>query len=737
MIARWRPEQFVEISARDVARANPWAGIPGLHLPRRIGAARGRRGRDVLRGRRARSRRPAVQARRHARDRRRQRARAARPSPRGRADAGHARRRRALEGAAFARDDAAAAGGAASSGRIALSRLHRRRRRCGRGSPTSYRYGPNRIDLGGTPVDVGFSIDLTIDPDAAGARAAHGRVLHRSRRCLSRAGHDGARKTAPRPSATDCSSTRRCAWPRWRVIDVESGRIEALAGALSPCTRQEYDGPGRSARCDKRLPYPIRYRPDALLNAAVFHDAMPGSTIKPIMAAAFLADPRRRADVARRRASGRARPLAHRVPSADSLRGQLARSNSARFLDRMFCADKGFRLVRAAVGNPGDGARLRLERRVRASERRVRQARSAVRARRRCALARTASCDALALGVPVRASAGRARGGKLAAPFRLRPEIALDPAKCSNAAPERDGRRLTRDDWEKCGGGVVGRRRRRRLGTGPGARERPRRRGHDGDARRRRERPDRGARAAPRGGAARRGAGRARRDSSRRRCASGSPTRSRIAFAHDAAEVIISGLSFSHRAGTARLACEQVFDAAHVHPDGLDRGQDRHADVSQRRPLAFRPCAIVRAGVPPKSAARPRRVRTAAAVQVVRRRLPNRSQRSALDEGDRRADRAQLARRHGARSRRRAITGPIPRPRSRCRSPAATRACCRGARSETRVRRADPSPHAHPRSSADRSCGRSTARSRRVSPTSKTRCDARSCRSATSRRSRS
>ena len=31
-------------------------------------------------------------------------------------------------------------------------------------TPTGYRYGPNRIDLGGTPVDVGFSIDLTIDP---------------------------------------------------------------------------------------------------------------------------------------------------------------------------------------------------------------------------------------------------------------------------------------------------------------------------------------------------------------------------------------------------------------------------------------------------------------------------------------------------------------------------------------------------------------------------------------------
>ena len=31
-------------------------------------------------------------------------------------------------------------------------------------APAGYRYGPNRIDVGGTPVDVGFSVDLTIDP---------------------------------------------------------------------------------------------------------------------------------------------------------------------------------------------------------------------------------------------------------------------------------------------------------------------------------------------------------------------------------------------------------------------------------------------------------------------------------------------------------------------------------------------------------------------------------------------
>ena len=59
-------------------------------------------------------------------------------------------------------------------------------------------------------------------------------------------------------------------------------------------------------------------------------------------------------------------------------------------------------------------------------------------------------------------------------------------------------------------------------------------------------------------------------------------------IARDAAEVILSGLSYSHRDGTARLACEQVFDARTCRDDGLDRRQDRDADVSQRRTLARR-----------------------------------------------------------------------------------------------------------------------------------------------------
>jgi hypothetical protein len=39
-------------------------------------------------------------------------------------------------------------------------------------------------------------------------------------------------------------------------------------------------------------------------------------------------------------------------------------------------------------------------------------------------------------------------------------------------------------------------------------------------------------------------------------------------LSQEAAEVILSGLSFSHRAGTARTACEQVFDVEHCR--GID-----------------------------------------------------------------------------------------------------------------------------------------------------------------------
>ena len=67
---------------------------------------------------------------------------------------------------------------------------------------------------------------------------------------------------------------------------------------------------------------------------------MPASTIKPIMATAFLADPAVAAPPGSRASARRCR--SDGTPARDSLRGQLMRSDSARFLDRMFCIEQGF-----------------------------------------------------------------------------------------------------------------------------------------------------------------------------------------------------------------------------------------------------------------------------------------------------------------------------------------------------------------------------------------------------------
>ena len=340
------------------------------------------------------------------------------------------------------------------------------------------------------------------------------------------------------------------------VIDVATGRIEALAGALSPCTRQEYDGPGRATNCDKRLPYPIRYRPDALLNPAVYHDAMPASMIKPIMAAAFLSDP----DVgARWLAAERAAMQRPGSPALDSLRGQLMRSNSARFLDRMFCADQAFQRCR----RPWD---------VQATALAFGWNAGCADARDDCGKrdllfgrAVDASDDSgtvapLATLVPYGRLLAEPLGNELGAPFRLRRATPLDAAKVRACAAGADGTRPSNDDWEKCRGARRGRRRGRRLGTGTCALQRARRRRHDGDAGRGRQRPERRAQAASRGWL--RGVGPAA-DAQLKpavmRWGLAEPEPNRIA--RDAAEVILSGLSYSHRAGTARLACEQVFDA--------------------------------------------------------------------------------------------------------------------------------------------------------------------------------
>ena len=413
----------------------------------------------------------------------------------------------------------------------------------------------NHVVVDGAPVDVGYSIDLTIDP-AVQALAQKTAACYTGRHDVCRAlairrAEDGDR--APGQQLLEGAMVRMAAVA---VIDIASGRIEALAGALSPCARQEVDGPGRDAGCDPRLPIRVHYRADALLNPAVYHSAMPASTIKPILASAFLADGERGA---RLLAVERAAMQRDNAPARESLRGQLMRSDSARFLDRMFCFETGFAGCRRpwdvqatalAYGwnggcddarAPCGSAELLFGRPLAGSDERE---------------ANAPMPAAVAYGRLLSEPAGKAVG----AAMHLMPPMALDPGIVRRCALGIDGRRGSDDDWEKCKGGAVvdvvaegwgqGHARASVLGVAGmmatlaaaanGATQVPRPHlvdalhGVAGTA------GDTFTAAAARWSA---------------------PTTSAAPLSRDAAEVILSGLSFSHRAGTARTACEQVFDA--------------------------------------------------------------------------------------------------------------------------------------------------------------------------------
>ena len=313
-------------------------------------------------------------------------------------------------------------------------------------TPTSYRYGPNRIDIGGTPIDVGFSIDLTIEP-AVQALAQRTAACYTGRQDICRALGLARSEDAARSSDIACWSSAVVRMAAIAVIDIATGRIEALAGALSPCTRQEYDGPGRAKSCDKRLPYPIRYRPDALLNPAVYHDAMPASVIKPIMAAAFLSD----RDVgARWLAAEQAATAASRIAvarqpprPADALEfGALPRPDVLR--------RPGLPALPAAVGRAGDGTRLRLERRLRRRARRIAASATScsvarsTRATHRAPWRRWPRSFRMAGSSPSRSATSSARRFGCGAP------TPLDPAMVRGCAAGADGRRPSSDDWEQC-----------------------------------------------------------------------------------------------------------------------------------------------------------------------------------------------------------------------------------------------------------------------------------------------
>ncbi len=553
VISRWRPEQFVEISPREVARTNPWRGLPGcIFLGNSMAGASIAIPAYYVTGPRAPE--PSLCTRPEMFVAAADGEEAAPPAP----IAGEATPDLPVNDERWK---------VPPSLDMMLASLTTLRRPSGslyrlytdatavEDTPTGYRYGPNRIDVGGTPIDVGFSVDITIEP-AVQALAQKTVACYTGRQDVCRA--LGVSRAEDKGHAIGQRMLERAVvrMAAIAVIDVASGRIEALAGALSPCTRQEYDGPGRGTGCDKRLPYTPRYRPDALLNAAVFHDAMPASVIKPIMAAEFLTDP----EVgARWLAAERAAMANPDMPAIDSLRGQLMRSNSARFLDRMFCADQSFahcerpwriQAAAAAFGWNGDcttphedcGKRDLLFGRAIDGE------------------SSAGGVAPLATLVPYGRLLAEPLGGKLDAPFRLRPAIALDSAKVRTCATGADGHRPSGDDWEKCGGGVVvdivaegwGQGHARASALGVAGMMAALAAAANGESQVHKPHLVAGLR-----GVGGEGPSSLQMAVNRYGLADAEPNR----ISREAAEVILSGLSFSHRAGTARLACEQVFDA--------------------------------------------------------------------------------------------------------------------------------------------------------------------------------
>ena len=424
--------------------------------------------------------------------------------------------------------------------------------------PTGYRYGPNRIVLDGAAVDVGFSVGLTIDPSLQ-ALAQKTAACYTGRHDVCRALGLRRAEDPDRPPGNQLLEGAMVRMAAVAVIDVASGRIEALAGARSPCARQEVDGPGRDPGCDPRLPYPLQYRPDALLNPAVFSDAMPASTIKPIMAAAFLSDP----EVGARWLAAERTAMKHAAPPArDSLRGQLMRSDSARFLDRMFCFDKGFANCRrpwdvqtaaAAFGWNAGCTDTRSEARLDCGRLDLLFGRAID------ASAEAGAIRPLATPVAYGRLMSEPLSGRLGAPMHLRPPAALDPAVVRRCAIGADGRRLSDDDWEKCRGGAVvdvvaegwGQGHARASALGVAGMMAALAAAANGQTELRRPHLVESVRGAG-GGAARLESAVLRWD-----LAAAQPN----PLSQDAAEVILSGLSYSHRAGTARSACEQVFDA--------------------------------------------------------------------------------------------------------------------------------------------------------------------------------
>lgn len=193
--------------------------------------------------------------------------------------------------------------------------------------PLSKPHGPNELAMARHSADAGFNVRLTIQPDVQ-------RTVQQVSTCY--AGDSNACRIIGVSDDKKFNEFTRQMYEHAAVrmaavavIDVASGKIEALGSAHTDCYRQEYDGPGRNTGECPDLPTTPHYEPDRLLNHALYVDALPASTIKPIMAVGYLHDPAYRKKLVGDRIAG------NFTRFQDELKG----SDSAAFLDRMFCKD--------------------------------------------------------------------------------------------------------------------------------------------------------------------------------------------------------------------------------------------------------------------------------------------------------------------------------------------------------------------------------------------------------------
>ena len=220
-LARWRPEQQMQVAARDVTRRNPWAGAAGcIYFGAGDGVDASASPRYFLASARSLQRRlcatTALSGAASATAA--SGADATAPLPlAGEPGRNDARRRSALDGAAVAADAAAAARAAAPADRRALPALHRGRGR-GRRARSAQRRRRRRQSHRHRRRRARRRLLDRRDhrSGAAGAGAEDRGLLHRPARHLSRARAAPQGRRRPCASASSCSKGRWCGWPRSR-----------------------------------------------------------------------------------------------------------------------------------------------------------------------------------------------------------------------------------------------------------------------------------------------------------------------------------------------------------------------------------------------------------------------------------------------------------------------------------------------------------------------------------------